>query len=894
MLNQTQWLDWIQQLKLPPATVKLITQIRTAAPARRVQSRRGNVSGAYPSRKMGVTLQFESHRQELAAIYELEHDASVLEFYDQPPAIKLNYLSGTERSVGVFHTPDFFVLRADAAGYEECKPEQELIRLAEQSPQRYQRTETGVWHCPPGESAAAPYGLYYRLRSSAGIDWVWQRNIQFLEDYLRTDQPPVEAVVQTQLTALVTQHGGLRLSELFHQSAAWASRDTVYALLATQGLYVDLREASLTRPEQVRVYAHGEAARAVQHCHVTSTPEKPAATVTLAVGQRVLWDDIVWEILNVGTATLALRNDAQQCIEMSRTQFEEWVRHGRLQGMMESAAPSAPNAALLARLTTATESALRVANQRAEHLSADRRGESVAVPARTLRRWRAGQRAAEQSYGCGYVGLVPHTAQRGNRGAKVPEDARQFMTAFIAREYETLKQPSRLAVYAKLLQSGATEGVPVPSYKTFCRAIAQRDTAQQTRQRQGPRAAYQQEAFYWELALTTPRHGDRPWEICHLDHTQADLELRCSETGLNLGRPWLTLLTDAYSRRILAFWLTFDPPSYRSCMMALRECVRRHGRLPQILVVDGGVEFASVYFETLLARYECLRKTRPAAQPRFGSVCERIFGTATTQFFHNLAGNTQLTQCVRQVTQAVAPRTQAVWTLGALADHLQAWAYEIYDTTPHPALGQSPRAAFVQGLQNTGTRPQRLIPYDEEFLLWTRPTTSKGTAKVLPGRGVRIHNLLYWCEAFRHPRIEGTRVAVRYDPYDAGRAWAACDSTGRPHWCECHSEYYSVLRGRSEKELLLATQELRARRRQPTQRFSVQAKQLAVFLQSAEAEEALLKQRLRDLATRRLLTAVDTASSADSATVEVLRQADTSPPHAVEPAPEVRELYEEF
>lgn len=896
MLNPTEWLDWVQQRQLPAATIQLITQIRTSAPARRVQSRRGNVSGAYPSRKMGVTLQFESHRHELAAIYELEHDASVLEFYDQPPAIKLSYVSASERSVGVFHTPDFFVLRTDAAGYEECKPEQELVRLAEKSPQRYQRTPTGGWCCPPGENTAASYGLYYRLRSSAGINWVWQRNIQFLEDYLRTERPPVPETLLTQLTNLLTRQGSLSLSELFHQSAGWASRDAVYALIATEGLYVDLQEASLTMPEQVRVYAHREAARAVQHCHasITTTPEKPAVTVTLAVGQRVLWDDIVWEILNVGTTTLALGSNQQNFIEMPRAQFEAWVQRGRIHGITPHTGSPTPNAAILARLTTATESALRVANQRAEQVRAHLRGEPPPVPTRTLRRWTARYRAAEQSCGCGYLGLLPHTAQRGNRRAKLPEDARQFTTKFIAQEYETLKQQSRLAVYAKLLQSGAAEGVQVPSYKTFCSAIQQRDAVQQTRQRQGPRAAYQREAFYWELALTTPRHGDRPFEICHLDHTQADLELRCSETGVNLGRPWLTLLTDAYARRILALWLTFDPPSYRSCMMALRECVRRHGRLPQILVVDGGPEFASVYFETLLARYECIRKTRPAARPRFGSVCERIFGTATTQFFHNLAGNTQLTQCVRQVTQAVAPRTQAVWTLGSLAERLQEWAYETYDNAAHPALGQSPRAAFVLGLQNTGLRPQRLIPYDEEFLLWTRPTTSKGTVKVLPGRGVRIHNLLYWCEAFRSPQIEGTRVPVRYDPYDAGRAWAACGSTGRQHWFECHSEYYTALRGRSEKELLLATQELRARRSQHAQRFAVNARQLAVFLQSAEAEEALLKQRLRDLATRRLLAAVDTATFADAATAGAFVQAGEPHTPAAEPAAEVRELYEEF
>ena len=70
---------------------------------------------------MGVTIQFESHRMELAMIYEMEYDADVLEYYDQPPAIKLNYRSAAGRRLGVMSTPDFFVIRADTAGWEECK-----------------------------------------------------------------------------------------------------------------------------------------------------------------------------------------------------------------------------------------------------------------------------------------------------------------------------------------------------------------------------------------------------------------------------------------------------------------------------------------------------------------------------------------------------------------------------------------------------------------------------------------------------------------------------------------------------------------------------------------------------------------------------------------------------
>ena len=45
----------------------------------------------------------------------------MLEFYDQPPAIKLIYQAKNGRPVGVWHTPDYFVLRADGIGWEEWK-----------------------------------------------------------------------------------------------------------------------------------------------------------------------------------------------------------------------------------------------------------------------------------------------------------------------------------------------------------------------------------------------------------------------------------------------------------------------------------------------------------------------------------------------------------------------------------------------------------------------------------------------------------------------------------------------------------------------------------------------------------------------------------------------------
>jgi hypothetical protein len=176
--------------------------------------------------------------------------------------------------------------------------------------------------------------------------------------------------------------------------------------------------------------------------------------------------------------------------------------------------------------------------------------------------------------------------------------------------------------------------------------------------------------------------------------------------------------------------------------------------------VDGGREFQSTYFETLLAVYECVKKTRPPAKARFGSVCERLFGTANTQFVHNLQGNTQSTRQVRQMTATVNPRTHAIWTLEALTQRVREFAYEVYDTAPHVALGLSPREVFTQGMATSGARTHRLIPYDEQFKMLTLPSTYKETATVSPGKGSGLH---YLCLGRRlsRPLVERTRVPVR-------------------------------------------------------------------------------------------------------------------------------------
>jgi hypothetical protein len=157
-------------------------------------------------------------------------------------------------------------------------------------------------------------------------------------------------------------------------------------------------------------------------------------------------------------------------------------------------------------------------------------------------------------------------------------------------------------------------------------------------------------------------------------------------------------------------------------------------------------------------------------------------------------------------------------------------------------VGQSPREAFQTGIEASGIRPERMIPYDQEFLMATLAATPKGTAKVMPGRGVKINHIYYWSSSFQAPGLENQPVAVRYDPFDAGTAYAFVE--GR--WVRCHSEYYTILHGHSERELMLASSELRKRQQCHSQGLVITARRLAGFLQSVEADELLMAQRLRD------------------------------------------------
>jgi len=477
MLGKDEFLLYCARLSLPKEAQEYLNRIRSGPPSRRVEGRAGNVTVRYPSRKMGCTIQAESHRNELATIYDLEHDRDVLEFYDQPEPIRLSYLTPSGRQVSPWHTSDYIALRIGCVGWEECKTEEELQRLARQQPNRYLRVDD-QWHCPPGERAAEAFGFYYRLRSSAEINWTYQRNIIFLEDYLRCDCPVVSEPVVTLVHSCVVKEPGISLLDLLNATKAeGVSSDDIYTLIATERLFVDIRRFPLAERERVPVFHSEEIARSLDvSIEAAWSPlYRQPRTVHIVAGAAVVWDGKPLTLLHRGETMTSFRGEDGNLVELENQVFETLVKQGKITGLPQQERSGLPEEARLI-LARARKKDLGEANRHAEAVLAVLAGQEPPTPVdkRKLRNWKSRFLAARQKWGNGYIGLIRRWWLQGNHQTKLPQVSAELMSEYIVDRHEDLRQKGAKHVWGDYVNACEERGIPPASYPTFAAAVRNR------------------------------------------------------------------------------------------------------------------------------------------------------------------------------------------------------------------------------------------------------------------------------------------------------------------------------------------------------------------------------------------------------------------------------------
>lgn len=392
---------------------------------------------------------------------------------------------------------------------------------------------------------------------------------------------------------------------------------------------------------------------------------------------------------------------------------------------------------------------------------------------RTLQRWRAKLRGS----GNDPFSLGPRVRFRGNRLRRLSPSETEVIERSISTHYLTPLSPPAQSCYghylldldSQIAQGRLPASTRPVSYVTYLKHCRQLDPEHAAMARGGRRLANARRApVAPELKCLKPL---RPFERGHIDHYTCDLHVVVAPEFTNRAtkRPWLTLLRDEFSGAVLAMSVSFLPPSRRSCMAVVRDCVRRHQRLPEAITVDNGKEFESAYFELLLAHYRISKQSRPPGAPRFGASVERVFGNLAG-FLKGLPGNTTNDARGRSASPEVRGQRQAKLDIYAAYQAIEAFFFQYFNLNPGSNQLQSPQHLLVSTLGSfpfSGTP----IAFDDAFL--ARTSLPIGKLKVDKGRGVR--HLDRWFSSAALMCANRRSVEAYQEPWDLNRLYVLVD-----------------------------------------------------------------------------------------------------------------------
>lgn len=251
-----------------------------------------------------------------------------------------------------------------------------------------------------------------------------------------------------------------------------------------------------------------------------------------------------------------------------------------------------------------------------------------------------------------------------------------------------------------------------------------------------------------------------PLSVIQIDHTPADIILVDDIFRKPIGRPWITLAIDVYSRMIVGYYLSFDPPSETSvgmciahAMLPKEEWLLLHKvdalwpvwGVPITIHVDNGADFRSNNFQQSCLAYNINLEFRPVKQPRYGGHIERMLGTLLREI-HALPGSTFSSIKDREGYDA---EKLAALTKSEFETWLVSLICKVYHQRIHSSIAMTPLKKWEIGIfgnaevQGVGVPS---LPSDRLTVLLDFLPSFRRTAQTF---GVTIDGITYYSEALR-------------------------------------------------------------------------------------------------------------------------------------------------
>lgn len=774
---------------LPGAGRDLVVETLRSPPVSRLSSTARSSVVRIPSQKMGVVIQAASG-VEYAFSRKCEFDLDVLLYQDQAMCRKVRRVDAAGRRARRRCTPDYFVVRRSGPAVVECKAVAELLEQAGpgRPNARYVLDEDGRWRDYAAEEEYGRYGIAYEVWTSDEVSRNWLRNVAFLADHLHAEPPKGVETAKSVLAEAIS----MSLSEAF--GVVGTTRATWYWMCVSGDAFMDFDADPIDRPDFAgSTYIHDSYSAMV--CHrvaMAQTISERFAQIgqvqhlCLDPGHSVLYQGKPYRVVSRDEHELVLvpgegSRDLQAVVPSDQvpTLVEAGLLRASPQGTRDVQARFA-----VRRIASLTDSHRRIGLKRWSYLEEYWRTGRVPKGATksTLMMHQVWARESERETGNGFLGVFRFQGSRcrGTRALTADqivllhEVAEAFHGDRSCDKEPVLTSDTELKGRARITAANSDyrrlsreRGLAPASLRTLYRTIKRYSMEKSERARRGRRAAYQVSAPIGDVFLGSV-HGHRPWQVGHVDHVLLDVHLVSGRTGAVLGKAWLTIIMDAYSRMPVGFALRFDSPSVASVMAAMHDAIERYGRFFDRLVCDQGSEFSGVDFEFACAALRVELLDRPAGRPRYGALIERFFGGLKTRLIEELAGSIEPIADTRQGSSTHDPVRKALWTLPALSRLIEQYLWDIYPKLVHSELGAPHGDVFRWGLAHAGERIARHIAVDDALRLVLSETVPGKTRMVRKKNGpISVLNGRFHHRSFGDMDVVGQDLSVRRCAGDA-------------------------------------------------------------------------------------------------------------------------------
>lgn len=734
--------ELLTRLNLPAAGLDYVLETGVAPPARKVgRRRRRNLIFEVPLTCLPrVVVQAESMTGEFNFLAEVDRRTDLHAVFDQPITISICITDSAGRRTRTTYTADYLIVDGQCVCAYEIKSDVELERLVRDRPSDWTVDADG-YHYLPAAKYFEKLGIRLLVVPVSSLSSLRADNLRLLTSARLVEDTKQYRKTRQGIREFFKHESTVRASDLLERIGS-SDQTPILQLLNSEEIFADLDRVTLSDPRSVWLSTSIDLAKLAQEASQRLTDLIHAAELDIK--------DVV------------------------DPRYEAEV------------------AARLAIIRGTTRIGLK----------------GRPVSDRTLRRYKKAFRESGEDI----RSIVPLWRNCGNDEPLIGSVHKAFLEAFIRSGKRDRHDPTISAcfhAYEKAFEEAKREldfydehPICRSSFYTYWDKTPLRDEDSHSK---GGRRLENELADSIDPSTRTIL-ATRAWAVAHIDHWKTDLHLLVGYiNGVKITkRAWLTAMVDAFNKKVLAIWLSFADPSKKSCTMVVRDCVRRHGKLPEMIITDGGSDFKSAHFFVMLATFRVIRCERPPEDPRFGQEVERLFKDFKVRFARGLPGFGISIERSRAVSAAFKASKSSELTLIDAFEAIEAYTFNGHN---HGLASDELSSRHALGEQATKLYPHggRKVDWDLKFLIATSIEAPDSDYKLWTGRGIHVYDKWYSSPHLLEYRGYKKDLTVRLEPYDESVIYVCIDGK----WLECRNSSAPLYAAMSLTSLLFKTSEHR-------------------------------------------------------------------------------------